>query len=157
MLCYVMLCYDMLCYVMLCYVMLCYDAPAIIAYESIPSWSNNYVILFWCYLNLQLIEKLQRVLEGFEQTGSTPLFILMGNFVSKPARSPGGRETITACFSALADAIASCPRLAANAKFLLVPGKIAINSKQYYITYRNIRRALTIFIYLLFCLFYHSS
>ena len=73
---------------------------------------------------MQLIEKLQRVLEGFEHTGSTPLFILMGNFVSKPARSPGGRETIIACFSALADAIASCPKLAANAKFLLVPGKI---------------------------------
>ena len=80
------------------------------------------------YIAMQIIEKLQRVLEGFEQTGDSPLFILMGNFVSKPARSSGGRETITACFAALADAIASCPRLAANAKFLLVPGKITINN-----------------------------
>lgn len=69
------------------------------------------------------------MLEGFEQTGDNPLFILMGNFVSKPARSPGGRETVTSCFSALADAIASCPRLAANAKFLLVPGKIDHNEQ----------------------------
>lgn len=62
--------------------------------------------------------------EGFEDGNSVPLFILMGNFVSKPARSPGGREAVSACFSALADAIASCPRLATTAKFLLVPGKI---------------------------------
>ena len=73
----------------------------------------------------------------------------MGNFVSKPARSPGGRETIIACFSALADAIASCPRLAANAKFLLVPGKITINNKQYFRIYGDSRKAPILFIYLL--------
>lgn len=52
----------------------------------------------------------------------------MGTFVSKPARSPVGREAVTACFSALADIIASCPRLAANAKFLLIPGVHIQNS-----------------------------
>ena len=46
----------------------------------------------------------------------------MGNFVTKPSRAPGGRETITSCFSALGDAIESCPKLATNAKFLMVPG-----------------------------------
>lgn len=61
--------------------------------------------------------------EGFEEAGSNPLFILMGTFVSKPARSPVGREAVTGSFSALADVIASCPRLAANAKFLLIPGR----------------------------------
>ena len=73
---------------------------------------------------LQALEKLQKVFEGFEGGDSVPLFILMGNFVNKPARSPGGREAITGCFSALADVIASCPRLAQHAKFLLVPGTI---------------------------------
>ena len=72
----------------------------------------------------QALEKLQKVFEGFEGGDSAPLFILMGNFVNKPARSPGGREAITGCFSALADVIASCPRLAQHAKFLLVPGTI---------------------------------
>ena len=74
-----------------------------------------------------MLEKLQKVFEGFEQSGSDPLFILMGNFVIKPARSPGGREAISSCFSSLGDVIASCPRLAKNAKFLLVPGKIGIH------------------------------
>ena len=69
-----------------------------------------------------VVEKLQRVFEGFENAGTEPLFILMGNFVNKPATAPGGREAVTEAFSALADAIASCPRLAKNAKFLLVPG-----------------------------------
>jgi DNA polymerase epsilon subunit 2 len=73
-----------------------------------------------------VIEKLQRVFEGFESTAAEGevdlLFILMGNFVSTPARSPGGREAVTSAFSALADAIASCPRIAQQAKFLIVPG-----------------------------------
>lgn len=33
-----------------------------------------------------VVEKLQMVFEGFEQSGAEPLFILMGNFVNKPAR-----------------------------------------------------------------------
>ena len=69
-----------------------------------------------------VVEKLQRVFEGFETAGTDPLFILMGNFVNKPYTAPGGREAIADAFSALGDAIASCPRIAKNAKFLLVPG-----------------------------------
>jgi DNA polymerase epsilon subunit 2 len=69
-----------------------------------------------------VLEKLQRVFEGFEASGAEPVFILMGNFVNKPATAPGGREGVTDAFSGLADAIAACPRLARHAKFLLVPG-----------------------------------
>jgi DNA polymerase epsilon subunit 2 len=69
-----------------------------------------------------VLEKLQMMFEGYENAGAEPIFVLMGNFVNKPATSPGGREVVNDAFSSLSDAIASCPRLAKNAKFVLVPG-----------------------------------
>jgi len=67
-------------------------------------------------------EQLKRVFEGFEDTDSIPLFVLMGPFLVKDYSAPGGRQAATAAFAAFADTLASCPRLAAQAKFLLVPG-----------------------------------
>lgn len=70
-----------------------------------------------------VLQKLQQVLAGFEANGVDPLFVLIGSFQSKPvARMTGGRGLCKATFAALADVIASCPRLAARAKFLLLPG-----------------------------------
>ena len=71
-----------------------------------------------------VLEKLQRVFEGYEnsQCREPPIFVLMGNFANKPATAPGGREVVEDAFSSLADVIANCPRLAKNAKFVLVPG-----------------------------------
>lgn len=69
-----------------------------------------------------VLEKLQSVFEGYERYGVDPLFILMGAFTSKPYLSAGAREGIQAAFSSLADSICTCPRLAKNARFLLVPG-----------------------------------
>lgn len=69
-----------------------------------------------------VIEKLQQVFEGYEQISPAPLFILMGSFVTKSSRAPNGRDVTSSAFTALADAICSCPNLAQNAKFLLVPG-----------------------------------
>jgi len=67
-------------------------------------------------------EKLQQVFEGYDQITPAPLFILMGSFVTKASRAPNGRDVASSAFTALADAICSCPNLAQNAKFLLVPG-----------------------------------
>mmetsp|Transcript_12271 Transcript_12271/g.27558 ORF Transcript_12271/g.27558 Transcript_12271/m.27558 type:complete len:260 (+) Transcript_12271:3-782(+) len=72
-----------------------------------------------------VLEKLALVLEGFENNGSEPLYVLMGSFISKPiSRSPGGREVVEGAFDALADVIARYPRQASMAKFLLVPGPL---------------------------------
>ena len=69
------------------------------------------------------MEKLQQMLQGFELTGTAPLFILMGSFVTKPVMSLGGREAHEAAYNSLADVICSCPILARTAKFLLIPGR----------------------------------
>jgi hypothetical protein len=50
------------------------------------------------------------------------VFILMGSFITKPIAVPGGRQAAQSTFSSLADTIASCPHIAHNAKFVLVPG-----------------------------------
>lgn len=71
-----------------------------------------------------VLEKLQQVFQGYANTGINPLFILMGNFVSRSALVSGGREAVASAFSQLADTIASVPDIALNAKFLLIPGKI---------------------------------
>jgi hypothetical protein len=97
----------------------------------------------------QVVDKLLEVFRGFEatymaMTGQTQedaapgsydndfsdvanapnlVFILIGSFVTKPIAVPGGRQSAQSTFSSLADIIASCPHIAANAKFVLVPGK----------------------------------
>lgn len=89
------------------------------------------------------MEKLASLFTGFEQSNALPLFVLMGSFISQPlGRSAGGRSKvrvlsyrallfsslmdgwrqIIAAFDALADTISGYPRLAENAKFLLIPG-----------------------------------
>ena len=69
-----------------------------------------------------VLEKLQTVFDGYERFGVDPLFILMGSFTSKAYLAAGAREAIKAVFTSLADCICTCPRLAQNAKFLIVPG-----------------------------------
>ena len=51
------------------------------------------------------------------------VFILMGSFITKPIAVPGGRQAAQGTLNSLADIIASCPHIAHNAKFVLVPGK----------------------------------
>jgi hypothetical protein len=76
---------------------------------------------------IQVLEKLQDVFRGFEGNGIDPFFVLIGSFVSKPVvRSSGGRGLYTSLMTALSEVILSCPRLAQNAKFLLLPGWITI-------------------------------
>lgn len=72
-----------------------------------------------------VIDNLGKVFAGFETNGIDPLFIIMGSFISKPvSRVLGGRKLITEALNVLADAICLHPRIATQAKFLLVPGPI---------------------------------
>lgn len=68
---------------------------------------------------------------NYEQDYSDPsapnlVFILMGSFVTRPIAVPGGRQSAHSTFNSLADIIASCPHIAANAKFVLVPGEFIV-------------------------------
>lgn len=67
-------------------------------------------------------ERLRLVFQGFEQTDSAILFVLMGPFLGRDFYSPGGRTAAISAFGSLADTLADCPRLRENAKFLLVAG-----------------------------------
>ena len=67
-------------------------------------------------------ERLRLVFQGFEQTDSVPLFVLLGPFLGRDFFSPGGRTAAVAAFSSLADTLSDCPRLREHAKFLLVAG-----------------------------------
>lgn len=69
-----------------------------------------------------VFEKLKQLFLGFEDTGISPLFVLMGNFVTKSALVSNGREAVEAAFKLLADAISSAPRISQEAKFVIIPG-----------------------------------
>jgi hypothetical protein len=78
----------------------------------------------------KVFEKLKQLFLGFEDSGAAPVFLLMGSFVSKAATASGGREAARNSYRLLADAITAAPRIAREAKFVLVPGE---NSSLYYI------------------------
>lgn len=69
-------------------------------------------------------EKLRILFAGFEDADVKPLFILMGNFVSKSATSSNGRESAKNSLNLLEEAITSSPRIAKEAKFLIIPGNL---------------------------------
>lgn len=75
-----------------------------------------------------VVENLEKIFKGFESDDilSLPTFVLMGSFITKPVRAAGGRELTVNAFSALADAITTCPNIAEHAKFLLVPGPLDV-------------------------------
>lgn len=74
----------------------------------------------------QVIEKLNKVFEGFSDVGGQPIFVLMGSFVdNSTVTSASGKAAAIDAFSALADTICRYPELAENAKFILIPGILA--------------------------------
>ena len=86
------------------------------------SHDSLFVVMSDVLLDKPLVmEKLQSVFEGYELYDTDPLFILMGPFTSKPYLSDEARPAIQSAFQNLANVICTCPRLAKNAKFLLVP------------------------------------
>lgn len=90
--------------------------------------STDVMMVILCDILLDkptVCEKLQEVFEGFENnSNSNPLFILMGPFVSKSATVANGRDQVLTAFNNLAEMIEKCPRIAQNAKFLIIPGNM---------------------------------
>lgn len=129
--------------------------------ESLEAEASNtmFLILSDIQLDQPLVpEKLLEVFQGFEATyvamtgqsegtgdgsydndfadeANAPhlVFTLIGSFVTKPIAVPGGRQAAHSTFDSLADIIASCPHIAANAKFVLVPGNSYFPTMFYFV------------------------
>lgn len=98
--------------------------------------SQMIVILSEIHLDKPIVlEKLQKVFEGFEQNEIYPLYILIGSFFSKYLyRSNGGKQMMKSCFMELGNMISQYPNQVERSKFLFVPG-----------TYTNIYHTLLLF------------
>jgi hypothetical protein len=60
----------------------------IITVYRINNYSRTVLLLtFICCVDVQVLEKLQQVFQGFESSGVAPLFVLMGSFVTKVSAS----------------------------------------------------------------------
>ncbi len=88
--------------------------------------SQMIVIISEIHLDKPLVmEKLQKVFEGFENNEIYPLYILIGSFFSKYLyRSNGGKQIMKSCFQELGNMIAQYPNQIEQSKFLFVPGKL---------------------------------
>ncbi len=97
-------------------------------YESEQNSLDTVIVMISDLLldKINVTEKLQKVFDGFENTGLNPIFVLMGNFTSKSYLSPGGRDLFTNSMNTLASIITSCPRISEKGKFLIVPGNFIL-------------------------------
>jgi DNA polymerase epsilon subunit 2 len=75
-----------------------------------------------CLDKPKVLDRLEKVFQGFENWDVVPLFVLVGNFVHTTVFMENGRNIIIEAFTKLANLIGSFPRLSQEAKFVLVPG-----------------------------------
>ena len=83
-----------------------------------------FVILSDVHLdNPSVLEKLEVMLDGYSDFTPLPVFVLMGNFTSKPlsAYMDCGKATIE-YFEELASIISKFPKIASEGRFVFVPG-----------------------------------
>ena len=67
-----------------------------------------------------VMEKLERMLEGYSDFTPLPIFVFMGNFTSKPMS--GGAKAMMSYFDDLANLIGKFPNVASEGRFVFVPG-----------------------------------
>lgn len=79
--------------------------------------------------NPKVLERLQKMFQGYQQLDPLPVFILMGDFMSKYPSSnekQGSADmfssTIMGYFDDLANVIATAPKVQKEGKFIIVPG-----------------------------------
>jgi len=70
--------------------------------------------------NPSVIEKLERMLEGYNDFSPLPIFVLMGNFTSKPLS--GGTKAMMSYFEDLTNVILKFPNVANEGRFVFIPG-----------------------------------
>ena len=73
--------------------------------------------------NPVVLEKLDTLFEGFQGISPLPVFVLMGNFTSKPlSAARDGSKIMMGHFEELANLICKYPTLASDGRFVFVPG-----------------------------------
>jgi len=83
-----------------------------------------FVVLSDVYLDSPaVIEKIERMLEGYSDFSPLPIFVFMGNFTSKPLSSASeGTKAMISYFEDLANVICKFPNVANEGRFVFVPG-----------------------------------
>lgn len=94
--------------------------------QALEEAAENHLVVIISELHLDkplVLAKFQKILEGFEDNGIDPLYVLMGSFFSRSYNGVHqGKQVMKAGFAALAEVIAQCPRQRHQARFLFVPG-----------------------------------
>jgi len=83
-----------------------------------------FVILSDVHLDRPVVmEKLERLFEGFQDMSPLPIFVFMGNFTSKPlSAARDGTKSVIAYYEELANLICKFPTIANEGRFVFVPG-----------------------------------
>ncbi len=83
-----------------------------------------FVVLSDVYLDSPaVIEKIERMLEGYSDFNPLPIFVFMGNFTSKPLSSSSeGTKAMISYFEDLANVICKFPQVANEGRFIFIPG-----------------------------------
>mmetsp|Transcript_28771 Transcript_28771/g.46676 ORF Transcript_28771/g.46676 Transcript_28771/m.46676 type:complete len:554 (-) Transcript_28771:29-1690(-) len=83
-----------------------------------------FVVLSDVYLDSPaVIEKIERMLEGYSDFNPLPIFVFMGNFTSKPLSSASeGTKAMISYFEDLANVICKFPNVANEGRFVFIPG-----------------------------------
>ena len=83
-----------------------------------------FVVLSDVYLDSPaVIEKIERMLEGYSDFSPLPIFVFMGNFTSKALSSASdGTKAMISYFEDLANVICKFPNVANEGRFVLIPG-----------------------------------
>ena len=97
------------------------------AMQTLEASADNHLVIILSELHLDkpvVLSKFEKILEGFEDNGIDPFYILIGSFFSRNYFTVnGGKQFMTRAFGTLGEVISRFPRQRQNAKFLLVPGK----------------------------------
>jgi DNA polymerase epsilon subunit 2 len=102
------------------------------AMQALEATADNHLVIILSEVHLDkplVLAKFEKILEGFEDNGIDPFYILMGSFFSRNYFTVnGGKQFMQRSFAALGESIAKFPRQCENAKFLFVPGPIDAGS-----------------------------
>ena len=85
-----------------------------------------FVVLSDVYLDSpSVLEKIEQMLEGYSDFAPLPIFVFMGNFTSRPLSggvAGDGTKAMMGYFEDLANVICKFPKVAAEGRFVFVPG-----------------------------------
>jgi len=83
-----------------------------------------FVILSDVHLDNPIVmEKLDKLFEGFQDMSPLPVFVFMGNFTSKPlSAARDGTKIMISYYEELANLICKYPAIATDGRFIFVPG-----------------------------------